>query len=803
MIVESFEFWNGFTYRHCMIPLMQQGFVYITGPNGVGKSTPWEIFQHTIYGTTTKGLKKNAIVCTVPREDPDEETGFLSEIVFQNEAGPYIGRWMIRESRDHSKYNTAVKVFKEVDGDFKLKWPGGGCPKKLEDAQRFGAQVFGLKQNEFEGCMYLSQAATHTLIEGKPSEKIQYLAYLFGVDRYDHIAKVLKERLAKVDDGLVGVPNLEGKREQLVEQLNNLKSLEELEASVSEAESVKKIAEGKLQKWRMKRDDARELLVKLEQREELEAERAELGKVDTSKIPTVKAQLEKDIELRDETRDSIKDVKQRQKLLADADELVKEIDETRYDDIDTDIEEGHRRRGDLKVLIKGLKDRADIEVKLEGLDSELDAADLGEQIAFIEKNLAAQKQKYKDGLEQHKKLEADIESGVCPECKRPFDAKFSVEEMQAKADALAEELQDLYDAMVKPKKNLTRLKSQLDEAKEVAEYKVKLADLPEGDLDAAVDERNELKAKLERLVEIRDAVNEAKRLRSRAEQLPDLPLDQLESDLLAVVANIERLKKESDLLTKAADLDERIGKLPWLAKREEIERDLEIAEDSHAELESSIEKLQRDAAVASAGLETRRELEAALADVDGQISDTETLHRRQQVLQYAIKAVTKLKKRKLHKIVCAIRDVLPRYAGVMFSHEPNTSFIIDDDGGSGESLDLLARRVVHIHGRPEAVIVPVKGFSGGERQRLSVALLFTLHSLLDPSKKPDVLILDEFDKGLDEVGIASLMALVSEVKDKYSTVIMTSHRAQIAGARFDRVWPVTKENEVSTLRLTS
>ena len=75
MIAEHFDFWNGFTYRRCTIPLLNQGFVYITGKNGTGKSTPWEIFQHTIYGTTTKGLKKNSIVCTVPREDPDEETG--------------------------------------------------------------------------------------------------------------------------------------------------------------------------------------------------------------------------------------------------------------------------------------------------------------------------------------------------------------------------------------------------------------------------------------------------------------------------------------------------------------------------------------------------------------------------------------------------------------------------------------------------------------------------------------------------------------------------------------------------------
>jgi DNA repair exonuclease SbcCD ATPase subunit len=800
MIPESFEFWNGFTYRHCMIPLLNQGFVYLTGPNGTGKSTPWEVFQHTLYGTTTKGLKKNAIVCTVPREDPDEETGFLSEIIFRHDAGPYIGRWMIRESRDHSKYDTAVKVMKEVDGEFRLKWPGGACPKGLDAAQKFGAQVFALKQNEFEGCMYLSQAATHTLIEGKPADKIQYLAYLFGADRYDQIVKVLKVQLAEVDAQLIGVPNLEGKLEQLAEQLAEVLPSAELEEKVTSAGAVKKLAEGKLKKWRMKRDDARDSLAKIEQREELEEERAELGEVDVSKFEKTKKQLNAAIELRDETRDAIKETKRRTSLREQVTELLVDIDESQYEDIDQQIEKANLRRGDLKALITGLKERKTLKQHLETIDDDLDAADIDEQIAFIEKNLAAQRQKYKDDMARHEKLEEDIESGICPQCKRPFDESVSVEEMQEQADALAEELQTLYAAMDKPKKNLKRLKSQLDEARDVAACKAKLADLPKGDLKAATAERAELKTKLEELTTIRDAINEAATLRVQLSKIRKQDPEKLEADLLEVVDQLQTLTKTRDAMKEAIDLGERIAKLPELS-RDTVERDLEIAEESHAELEKSLEQLQRDVAIAGAALATRRELERSVADVEEQIGDTEKLSRRQQVIQYAIKSVVKLKKRKLHKIVCAIRDVLPRYAGVMFSHEPNTKFIVDDDNGSGESLDLIARRIVRIHGRPMPVLVPVKGFSGGEKQRLSVALLFTLHSLLDPTKKPDVLILDEVDKGLDDIGVASLMTLIGEVKDKYGTVIMTSHRAQIAGARFDRVWRASKANEVSQLKL--
>ncbi len=150
-----------------------------------------------------------------------------------------------------------------------------------------------------------------------------------------------------------------------------------------------------------------------------------------------------------------------------------------------------------------------------------------------------------------------------------------------------------------------------------------------------------------------------------------------------------------------------------------------------------------------------------------------------------------MKRRRLNEVIRAIRDVLPRYAATMFSHEPQTRFVVRDDQ---ESLEFLAERP----GDPPT-LVPVKSFSGGEKQRLSVALVFTLHSLLDANKRPDLLVLDEVDKGLDARGVESLMTLIDEVRGDYGTVVMTSHRPEISGANFDAVWTVTKENEVSQL----
>lgn len=801
-VIEQLRFYNAFTYRECVIPMSNQGFVYMGGKNGSGKSTPWEVLQHTIFGTTSRGLRKNGIVCTIPREDNDEERGFLSEVILSNEAGAYKGRWLVRQSRDHGKYKTATQVLKEVDGAWSKKWHDGACPKKLEDAQRLAAAILGLRQNEFEGCMYLNQSSTHTLIEGKPTEKAMYLSYLFGFDRYDDVLKVLKDRLSDVNKKLLDDVYMEGKLKEMEEELADLRPLDVLDSEVSMLREAKVIAARNMEECQTKRDSARDTLSEVDQREQLQADLNELGDVDTSGLEGIKKDLQALKDGRDEARDQVKTEELRTSLQAKVDELVDGIDESAYKHVDRDVEAKHKRRAELTTQISSLKDREAIEVELAALPSDLDLEGLEEQVTFVENSLAVIKEKYSEGMREHKELEAQLsefKGGVCSKCKRPMD----LGEVKKRRTELAAELRGLHTSMEAPKNNLVKYKQDLTTAKKVAELNTKLATFEVGDLGGLKAERAKLKTELTRLTDVQDKLIEANGLRAQFANLPQYDLAKLNQTIENAESRIPDLQSRSDKMSKAIFLEARIAKLTP-ASRDYAEEQMQLVELAYNEVSTERDEVNQSFVVSEISLNNRTRIEKDVADLRVKIATLEDTRLRQRVLQYAVVAVPKLKKRKLHKIVCAIRDVLPRYAGVMFSHEPNTSFVVmDDDGGSGESIDLLARRMVKVYDRMEPVLIPVKGFSGGEKQRLSVALLFTLHSLLDPSKKPDILILDEVDKGLDDLGVASLMSLVSEVKSQYGTVIMTSHRAQISGAKFDRIWRVEKINEESRLKLTA
>jgi DNA repair exonuclease SbcCD ATPase subunit len=795
--IEQLTYWNAFTYRQCTIPLANQGLVFLRGENGHGKSVPWEVLQHAGYGTTSRGLRKNGIVCTVPREDPDEERGFLAEMIVNRDSGKNAGRWLVRQSRDHGLWGTAVLIYREVGGEWRDKWPGGGCPKKLEDAQKFVSEILGLTQNEFEGCLYLSQSGTHTLIEGKPSEKMLYIAYLFGVDRYDKATKILKERLAKVEENLVGTVNLEGQVDTLRQQLAEMPSIADSEAELAQLSKLEVMSRASLKNWRHQRDVARDSLKVVEHRESLQAELHEIGDVDTSDIESVATDIKNLSTVREDLRDGIRVAKQRDDIAANLARTIKGLEPLdQFDDLDENIRGLHEERNNTRALIQQLVERADLEKKIAGLGAFGDADKLQDQITKAESALAVRRDKYRSGMDEHKQLEATIaefKSGVCPTCKRPMN----VEEMTARRDDLAEELNALYQSMQEPKAALVEMRSDLEAAKVGKRLRDALTKLPEGDLARQRDHLERTDATLTRVTAIQERVVTARALEAQLKKLPKTDhLSVLEDDLSEADSKLLDLRQLHKKLTQVLFIQSQLSKLVEV-KRAKVERDILVADDAYAEVEKDGEDVRRRLTVVETMLANQRRLRDELGEVEAQVNALESIRRQQKVLQHAVTSLPKLKKRKLHKIVCAIRDVLPRYAGTMFSHEPNTSFMVDDDE---ESVELIARRMVKVHDTLEPVFIPVKGFSGGEKQRLSVALLFTLHSLLDPTKRPDVLILDEVDKGLDEKGIASLMALVNEVKNEYGTVIMTSHREQISGASFDRVWVVEKKNEESHLR---
>lgn len=757
------------------MPLDRQGLVFLSGLNGHGKSTPFEVLQHILFGTTSRGIKKDHISCAVPTSD-----GFLGEVILRNPDG----RWLIRQSRNHSRYKTIVKVYREVDGRWSLSWDGGGCPKKLEDAQKLAGSLLGLQQHEFSGCMYLSQSGAHTLIEGTPSDKMRYIAQLFGLDVCDRMVDWLRRKLKEAEAEIVDAPVLEAEHARLTDEVAGYDRPGQHDIQIVD-DALKASAEHKqylrgIIYW------AREQLATARQREAVVTERQALGEV--GRHDELKARVGRLHDKRDKLRDLLRGLRQRDELQERLDRL--EAVPKSIEQLDIELKSTHHRLTSAKMLAKDLQERARIEAALAQMEPAGELAALQSASDDVTEKRTAAALKLKEKQQQIDQLHVSIAEcvdGTCPTCMQPLDLA-AMKKMLRRAESEVGGLQAVLDEATSL---VGQLGGRLLIAQQRDEYERALTSLLTGDL-------GELRGQIDRDVQLADQLSakrlvaaEAAMLRRQLAELPDGDVESTEKRLTRTEALLTGMTAEVDRAARAETLDRQLADLAG-ADVDEEERKLDLAEKGEAILESC-----------DVGLRDRQvRIEMACRQYDGLVEDLEAAkqqldaiaepRRRVHVLRYAVAATQKLKRRQLHRVVESIRDCLPRFASTMFSHEPNTRFVVAADE---ESLDLVCRRTVS----HQAVNIPVKSMSGGEKQRLSVALVFTLHALLHARKRPDLLILDEVDRGLDDVGIASLMSLVRSVREQYGTVIMTSHRSQIAGAAFDRTWQVTKLNEESRL----
>jgi len=774
--LERLSFYNAFTYEEFDVSLDSQGFVFLRGKNGAGKSTPWEVLQHIVYGSTSRGLKKNGIISVAPRDD-----GYLGELVVRNPEG----RWMIRQARNHSKHGTGVQIYRDIDGKWSLTWPGGGNPKKADDAQKLAGQLLGLQLHEFSGCLYLNQSGAHTLIEGTPAERMRYISYLFGCDVYDDMLVTLRERLRAHEDDSRAAEPLEQRVEVFREQRAQLDPTDQLVWVGGQLEQAIQQAARGVRRHRDAYEAAERALAQLASRQRLSDQIQQLTATLDNDAATVDDWLPLLCERHSELNNRALQSKQR----AELEQRLAQYPDEPPGDVDA-----------LDAQQRQLQNLAERWARRDQLEQVVSSVVVGDATESRYHTVVSEVQRIDDELrrlraeEQHMQEAVDtFGSGECPTCHQPM----SVEVSRQRLKVVRAQLADLHAQQQNAHARKAKLATQLE-----AENRVKpaLAEL-EG-LRGLPPRPPNIEGQLEHLAQqIRHhrELQSAQRVRaSLLEQLERLPTgdpDRLTQQLDLYGKEIERGRALQAKVQQIAALNAQLQGMPTtseadlLGQRDTAQRMEREWQQTHEAASHHQHRIARDLEQAQ---QLDRDITALTAELDG-IRD---VRRRVAALKAAIQCTQRLKKRRLHEIIEGVREVLPRYASIMFAHEPNTLFVVDE---ADESIDLVCRRVVD----GQHVMVPVKGLSGGEKQRLNVALTFTLHGLLDANKKPDCLILDEVDRGLDEAGVESLMTLVHEVQGQYGTVIMTSHRAQITGAKFDAVWLVTKDNEVSELRTTS
>jgi DNA repair exonuclease SbcCD ATPase subunit len=703
----------------------------------------------------------------------------LSELTLRNQQG----RWLVRQTRNHVRYGTVVKVYREIDGDWSLSWPGGGCPKRLADAQKFAGTLLGLKPNEFAGCLYLSQHAVHTLIEGLPSEKMLYIAHLFGLDVYDEVLAALTGQLKLLTAKLHVIDDLERQLEistvtrDDLHDPNRLWLTERLvEVTRRNAETIDRL-EGEIQTAHSGAQEA-------ERRAQLEA-RLVGRDVDVGPWDAKLARLS----VGEQTvREQLAHARQRERLTA----ALAKLPDVPDRDYEALLEAAERDVEAARTALTQARKRAELTDQYHATDDPETLVALVEELNGTVASLESSRDDTAERAHRMQRLLDELCDGECPTCRRPMDADL----MRETVTLWRREIDDIEARLKKMRRGFEKAKLRLRDAQAMAKIAEQIAALPDLVVESVQQRFTDATDRLAAIEHDIEVVRKRRQFDEQLAELPETPAVEILSDKQDLMA-ARRVEydRQRDAVIEARE---------WRRLADQLTDRSTSVLRRHADRATTI----RDEIVAvDHEVRERLAIERQLLDrYNTTVTQTEQLtqriaafaedRRRAQTLRYAIDSVKKVRRRRLHEVVQGIREILPRYAGTMFAHEPNTTFVVDEDG---ESLELRARRVVDVGGVREVMTIPVKGFSGGEKQRLSVALLFTLHRLLDPTKRPDLLVLDEVDRGLDERGVASLMSLVREVRDQYGTVVMTSHREQISGATFDSVWQVTKTNEVSEL----
>jgi DNA repair exonuclease SbcCD ATPase subunit len=103
--------------------------------------------------------------------------------------------------------------------------------------------------------------------------------------------------------------------------------------------------------------------------------------------------------------------------------------------------------------------------------------------------------------------------------------------------------------------------------------------------------------------------------------------------------------------------------------------------------------------------------------------------------------------------------------------------------------------------RPSRDAFDIRGLSGGEANRMNIALMFMVMFSMPVEKSTNLVILDEVDRNLDAIGRESLVnSLIPILKSKVETLLVISHNSDVSQSQsFDKTWIFEKKKGISKL----
>lgn len=818
-----FKIRNSYAFKKVDLDLKKKGLVRIVGRNGAGKSSLWNLFTFLYYGLTPLKQSKSDITL----DDKD----FLLESSFQKNGVDY---WVAYAHKSKElnplgdKYNTGFFLYRrEADGTWK-----DISEHKAKDTQKLVGDLLGWSLDEWYGYVYLSQQASHKLINGTPAERQKYLSALFNLDPLDKISQdyarravALQEKVRQIDlkkNELEVVQRMlegYGSKDDAIIRLGDAEiQIADLDQSLGAAQADQKIYED-LNKLR---EEAAKVSRSKESDEDLQAELTVL--TDTQQEIRVLESKRTDNERQ------IREIKAKLAALPRA-ELPADYDEVMLAaDISLDQENlrlKSARAADLYIkrfteapAFSPLPENYEAVLMYQDIDVNRTKAEIrniesrpappamnrpdSETLDELRMDLSNVKSKITFLHDRRAQLMIE---GICPTCATQLDP-IKQAEHRAKVD------QEMQEAEAEQRQVTALLADMI-----ASEKAWKAHDLLGPDRSA---ELPELKRAIEHYEEKQRVKGSIEANRVAEEYGRQLALSGQVTAIEAAITAYQKKVSYRDLKDKIRDTEMLTAQLRLLQETgvkfvESLENlpdpsaqlavvNLKIKTNQQvAELEAKINLLQRNnpqvvedltqkisemmavrsQLVGTIAREQEKvdkilELDQQISKLVEEISSQESVYREQvkcEILAKAYGKAGKIRQGLLSKFARYLEDALACHT---MRQLPEHRFQIQVDDGIGLQAS-----------KNGSAYYDVSTCSGGEKGALSSALLFALDDMLPPDRRSGLKIIDEAESAFDQerkVDFADY--LLPEMKKRAETVIVISHTPIEDQTIFDRTWEV-------------
>jgi DNA repair exonuclease SbcCD ATPase subunit len=738
IIFNSLKAYNTYSYKSLELDLKSQGLVGVIGRNGSGKSTIWGLLESVCaFSLTNKDRLAN-------QSDSKAPTSISLSLTKQGQD------YVISLNKPKTKWQYNILC----DGK-------DITPHTFADSVKAVNNILGFTKDEFGGAVHLKQNSCHILIDGTPADRKNYISRFFNLDeRFDMLLAEAKKQLDLVDTEISKLSSYLQTEQALKEQLDNLGStctkdidnkISNLEAKEHTVSIHAKTLEGLL--------DAHAKAHSLYKLNNLAGYQRRLPNEQlwdrTNEINALIRQNPQNIRHNEECQ-------RLQQQRATAQQELYTLEAFASVALHAEEETLQHLSASKKFYEKNrlfFEENA----SLPDRTTEIDVSILKNQLDSIR----SEQSRLKLRLEH-------LGNGQCPTCGTSIDAKILSED-RTQYDQLAEwysQLDSEYNALV----NLnTKIKRKLDLTKLLSGYSVW------GSSQESM------------LRECGEKVLKKKRYDALSEwltQAPELALRPV-YDITSLNAELASLNEE---LTKNKALDDYMilmGPLEGLSI-ESMQKEYSESIESLEKIASELKRLREELGALKQRQNTARDIQAQIIKCQAERANMPTLLRRQQIYKaltaaYGIKGI---RVNQLQRIMELIVRRLPHYTDLLFS-DKTLQFTSACEANS-ISLE-VEKEVLNFKGEPVKIKYDISDMSGGEKQKLSLALVCTLADCIAYAKKTNLLILDEIDTNLDQEGEARLVNhLLPYLKTKYESIFIISHREELQqAALYDKILRVT------------